>query len=240
MKVFKKIIGILVIVSFSSLTSGCATYKFGRLPSPYIIDYPNSATQKDVSVAVKFLNPIEALSVFDCEMDKRDMAPVFIVIENKGQDSYSFKKADVDSSYLSGEEAAKKCSRSTMGRVVTYGALGLFVIAWVVFIPMAIAEMINCPKINAQMKTDYCTNEIPDTTVGPGRSLSGVMFVTPFKSADPFVIPLVNCQSGQKLLFKFKHDQSIPSETLVSQNKKDEKVTTPKGTIEPKQNFGPK
>lgn len=232
MKLFYKIICLSLIVPLLSLTSGCASYRFGRLPSPYIIDQPDAVTQQDVSVAVKFINASEALSTFDCEMNRRNISPVFIVIENKSNNTYGFRKADVDSSYISGEEAAKKCARSTMGRVATYGILGLIVILWVVFIPMAIGEMINCPRINAQMRTDYTNNEIADATIGPGRSLSGVMYVAPFKSGTAFTIPLMNRDKGEKLLFQFQYNQPIP---VNIESEKDK--TKKKEKKEPKKNF---
>ncbi len=237
---FRKIVCLVVAFSILTVTSGCASYKFGRLPSPYIIDQPNATTQDSVSVAAKFMDSLEALTIFDCEMNKRNMSPVFIVIENKSSNSFGFRKADVDSSYVSGEEAAKKCARSTMGRVVTYGVLGLVVILWIVFIPMAIGEMINCPKINAQMRTDYCSNEIADATIGPGRSLSGVMFVKPFKSGEAFTIPLVNKETGQRLLFKFEHTQQGSVGLSAPEKKKDNKKPQTTKKVEPKQNFGTK
>ena len=120
-----------------------------------------------------------------------------------------------------------------MGRVLSYGALGAIVIAWVVFIPMAIGEAINCPRINAQIRSDYLSNEIADTTIGPGRSISGVMFVAPFRSGELFTIPLVNKDTGEKLLFQFQNSQ-LGTSYVEPQEKKEvkEKKT-------PKQNFGP-
>lgn len=234
MKLLYRVISCLLIIPILSLTSGCASYRFGRLPSPYIIDQPNAITQKDVSVAVKFISSSEALTTFDCEMNKRNISPVFIVIENKGSSTYGFRKTDVDSSYISGEEAAKKCARSTMGRVATYGVLGLIVILWVVFIPMAIGEMINCPKINAQMRADYISNEIADATIGPGRSLSGVMYVAPFKSGTTFTIPLINRETSERLLFQFQYNQPTPVNIQTTLTKEESKEKQ-----EPKKNFGP-
>lgn len=62
MKLLYRVISCLLIIPILSLTSGCASYRFGRLPSPYIIDQPNAMAQKDVSVAVKFMNASEALT----------------------------------------------------------------------------------------------------------------------------------------------------------------------------------
>ncbi len=239
MKLLYRFVSCLLIIPVLLLTSGCASYRFGRLPSPYIQDQPNAITQNGVSAAVNFLSVSEALATFDCEMGPRKINPVFIIIDNKSNVAYSFRKADVDTSYLSAEEVAKKCARSTMTRVATYGILGLVVILWVVFIPMAIGEMINCPRINAQMRSDYLGNEIADTTIGPGRSISGVMFVAPFRSGELSTIPLVNREPGEKLLFQFQNSQSGVTYAPPEKKKENAKKEESKKKKQPTQNFGP-
>ena len=234
MKLFYRIISFLLVIPVLLLTSGCASYRFGRLPSPYVNDHPNPMTQGGVSVAVKYFSTSEALTAFDCDMCPKKINPVFIVIDNKSNTAYGFRKADVDTSYLSAEDVAKKCARSTMGRVAGYGALGLFIILWIVLIPMAIAEGISCPRINAQMRNDYLGNEIADTTIAPNRSISGVMFVAPFRSGEMFTIPLVNKDTGEKLLFQFQNGQ-LGTTYLPPQ----EKTKNPEPKKELKQNFGP-
>ena len=200
---FKKVVCLLLIICILPHVSGCATYQFGRLPSPYIVDHPNPISQNDVSVAVKFFGCSEADTTFDCEICKRKILPIFIAIENKSNEVYHFRKADVDPNYYAAEDVAKKCARSTMGRVLSYGVLGVFIIAWIVFIPMMIAEWINCPRFNAKMRSDYISNEIADTTIVAGRSVSGVMFVAPLNRGEKLNIPLTAHSTGEKLLFEF-------------------------------------
>ena len=83
MIIFRKISCILILVPFLTFSSGCASYRFGRLPSPYINDHPAPITQKDVSVAVEFLGYSEANYNLDWELKKRKVIAVFIVINNK-------------------------------------------------------------------------------------------------------------------------------------------------------------
>ena len=235
MLVFKKVVCVILIVPLLALCSGCASYRFGRLPSPYIQDHPNPITQKDVSAVAEFLNYAQATSTFDCELIKKQVTPVFIVIENKSNTAYGFRKTDVDSSYLSAEEVAKKCARSTMGRLISYGFFALVPFVWIIFLPMLIAEMINCPTINSRMKNDYITNEIADTTIGPGRSISGIMFVAPLRSGEMFTVPLTNRETGEKLLFQFQSNQQ--GAEVIQAPKEDESKN--KRKKQPKQNFGP-
>ncbi|MBU4251755.1 MAG: hypothetical protein KKC39_05600 [Candidatus Omnitrophica bacterium] len=235
MIVFRKILCISIIVPFLAFCSGCASYRFGRLPSPYINDHPAPITQKDVSVAVEFLSYSQADSTFDCEMAKRKVTPVFIAIDNKSNAAYGFRKSDTDSSYLPAEEVAKKCARSTMSRLLGYGFLALCPFTWIIFIPMFIAEMINCPTINSRMKNDYITNEIADTTIGSNRSISGVMFVAPLSSGQLFNVPLVNRETGERLVFQFQSNQQGAVNIQPSQEKKEKD----KKKKEPKKNFGP-
>jgi hypothetical protein len=235
MKVLMRVVSCLLIVPLLSLASGCASYRFGRLPSPYINDHPAPIAQQGVSAAVEFLAYAKADSTFDCELTKKRVTPVFIVIENKSNVAYGFRKTDVDSSYISAEEVAKKCARSTMSRLLGYGFLALVPFVWLVFLPMLIGEMINCPTINSRMKNDYMTNEIADTTIAPGRSISGIMFVAPFASGELFNIPLVNRDTGEKLVFSFQSNQQgiSPIEKQEQTEKKAEKQN------KPKQNFSP-
>ncbi|MBN2483906.1 MAG: hypothetical protein JXD21_06885 [Candidatus Omnitrophica bacterium] len=232
---FKQVVTYFTLLCFVISTSGCASYQFGRLPSPYVIDHPQSITQNDVSVVAQVMNCDKAVTTFDCEMCEKKIQPVFIVIDNKSDSTYSFAKGDVVSHYLTAEEVAKKCARSTMGRVLSYGFLGLFIITWIIFIPMAIAEAINCPKINSRMRADYADSEIPDATIGPGRSLSGIMFVPQFTSDDKLIIPLVDRATGERLLFRFR-DYQMPFRNNEESMKKDKPEVdtsnkTPKSNI---------
>ncbi len=235
MKLFYRVVCGLLIIPVLALTSGCASYRFGRLPSPYMGDQPNAVTQNDVSVAIKIMSCSEGLAVFDCEMCKRKINPVFIIIENKSGNTYSFRKGDIDSSYLPSEEVFKKCARSTMGRLAPYGLLALCPFTWIVFIPMFISEVINCPSINSRMRSDYTSSEIADSTIGPGRSISGVMFVAPFKSGELFTVPLVNKETGERVLFQFQNSQL--GAVFAGQENKEKSETKEK--VEPKKNFGP-
>lgn len=238
MKLFYRIISCLLIIPVLSLTAGCASYRFGRLPSPYINDHPAPITQNGVSVAIEILNYVKADSTYDCELTKKKVVPVFIVIDNRSDVAYGFRKSDVDSSFICAEEVAKKCARSTMTRLLTYGFFALCPFVWIIFIPMLIGEMINCPTINSRMKNDYMTNEIADTTIGPGRSISGVMFVAPLASGELFNIPIVNRVTGERLVFGFQSNQQGAMTVEPEKNKEVTKAEEAKKEVHPKQNFG--
>jgi len=181
----------------------------------------------------------EADSTFDCELTKKKVTPVYIVIDNRSNVAYGFRKTEVDSSYLSAEEVAKKCARSTMSRLLGYGFLALCPFLWIIFLPMVIAEMINCPTINSRMRNDYITNEIADTTIGPNRSISGIMFVAPLQSGQLFSIPLTNRDTGEKLLFQFQCNQQGAVGIQSATENKEDKNDKDKKKNQPKQNFGP-
>jgi len=203
----KNLVCCLIITPFLSLSSGCASYRLGRLPSPHISDYPDSITQKNVSVAIKAIDPFEATDTFGCEMVPRKINPVFIVIDNKSNDVYAFKKADVDPNYLSAEQVAKGCAGSRMARVqerlLSFGIVE-FAIMWIVLVPRAIVDAITCPRRNAQMERAYLRNEIADTAIEPGRSINGVMFLAAISSGGLFSIPLINRETKERLLFQFR------------------------------------
>lgn len=231
MLTFKKVVCCLVIVPLLSLSSGCASYRIGRLPSSHINDYPNSIIQKNVSVAIKTIDPYEeAEDTFGCDMAPRKINPVFIVINNKSNDAYGFRKADVDSSYLSAEEVAKSCAGSRLGRakgrLLGFGVAGL-AIMWIALIPMSIVDLFTSPRRNAQMRKAYLRNEIADTTIEPGRAINGVMFATSIRSDKLFTIPLINRETGERLLFQFRISESgavnVEKSKEVKENKKPKK-----------------
>jgi hypothetical protein len=87
------------------------------------------------------------------------------------------------------------------------------------------------------MKNDYMTNEIADTTIGPNRSISGIIFVAPLSSGQLFNVPLVNRETGERLVFQFQSNQQGAVNIQSSQGKKEKEKEKEKK--EPKKNFGP-
>ena len=186
-KMFQKTTSLLIAISLMSLISGCGSFYAGRLPSNYIEDYANFIKLKDITVAVKFYNCDEAKETFSCNMDKKGIHPVFIVIDNKSNVTYGFRKENIDSRYIYAVKAARSCFLSKM----KYGGI------WP---PLHI----RVSKINENMKNDYLSKEIADVSVEPGNSLSGVIFLKSIKSGEKLNIPLINRNDGTRLIFEFQ------------------------------------
>ena len=184
---FKRIVLFLIPISLIAIISGCGAYYPIRLPSNYVEDYANSVKLKDVSVVVKFFDCDDAKETFGCNMCTRKVQPVFILINNKSNVAYGFRKANIDSNYIYAEKAAKKCARN---KIIHGGP-------WP---PL----YVRIHKINDNIRKDYLAKEIVDVYVEPGRILSGVIFINPFKSGEKLNIPLINRKDGKRLVFEFQ------------------------------------
>ncbi|MDP8266440.1 MAG: hypothetical protein P9M07_05780 [Candidatus Aceula meridiana] len=184
----KRTVLFFTLVSLTLIISGCGGYYAGRLPSNYVEDYVDAVNLNSVSVAVKFFDYDEANEIFSCDMRGRGIQPVFIVIDNKSDVAYGFRKANVEASYVYAEEAAKKCARNQLVYAGPWPPLHVRII-----------------KINDNIRKDYLAKEIVDVSVEPNSDISGVMFIHPLESGEKFRIPLINRKDGSRLVFEFQN-----------------------------------
>ncbi|MBI5873334.1 MAG: hypothetical protein HZB36_04235 [Candidatus Omnitrophica bacterium] len=70
--------------------------------------------------------------------------------------------------------------------------------------------------------------------------MSGVMYVAPFKSGEAFNIPLINKETGSKLIFQFQNIQIGSVGTSVQEVMKEKETENKTPAPQPTQNFGPK
>ena len=167
------------------LLSGCGGYFPEKLPGEYIEDHPDSVRLGDVFAFAKIFDCTEAKSTFSCDMCKKGVQPVFIVMDNKSDVTYRFRKANVDSGYIYAEKAAMSCALSHMKGGI-----------W----PPA---HVRINKINQGIMKDYTAKEIGDGLVEPGQALSGVMFIEPIENGERIDIPLISREDGERLMFQF-------------------------------------
>ncbi len=185
---FKRALLFFILVFLMVAISGCGGYYAGRLPSNYVEDYVDAVNLNGVSVAVKFFDYDEASEIFSCDMRGREIQPVFIVIDNKSDVAYGFRKASVEPNYIYAEEAARKCARNQWIHAGPWPPLHVRII-----------------KINNKIRKDYLAKEIVDVSVDPNSDISGVMFIHPLASGEKFSIPLINRKNGNKLVFEFQN-----------------------------------
>jgi len=191
--------GWMVLISF--VLTGCATYQAARLPSNDINSTAQSQDQNGLKAGVKFFDARESKQVFGVGKLYERFQPVYIVIDNRSQDVYEFKKRDINKTNTPAEEVAKICGFNTAARATTYGVAGLFI--WPLLIP-AVVDGVGSSNANQKMQSDFAYKEIPDERIQVNGLLNGVVFVDKMKEGEEFVIRLRNVGTGEVKLFSFK------------------------------------
>lgn len=182
-------------------TSGCATYHSGRLPSGNVNSYANCQDQNGLKVAVKFFDAKESKQTFGVGKLYSLYQPVYIVIDNRSENVYEFKKSTLNKSSVPAEEVAKECGFSTAGRATAYGVAGLFI--WPFLIP-AVVDGVGSAQANQKMESDYTYKEIKDDRIARNGLLTGIVFLDKMKDGEELVVRLRNLDADSVKLFSFK------------------------------------
>lgn len=196
----RKIVLPLVIIILLIL-QGCASYRASRLPSTDVTSFANYQDQDGLKVAVKFFDARESKSVFGVGKVSQLYQPVYIVIDNRTNGTYEFKKRMLNKQSAPAEEVAKNCGFSTVGRATSYGVAGLFI--WPLLIP-AVVDGVGSAQANVKMEDDYMFKEIKDGRIQPNGLLNGVVFFDKMKDGEELAIRLQNVETNEIKLFSFR------------------------------------
>jgi len=184
----RKSVGVIIVL-ISIFTSGCSSYLPGRLPSSFAEDYPNVIVKNNVSVAVKIFTCNESREAFDCELCDMNIQPIFIAINNKSNQQYSFKKEDINLKFIESKDVAKMCARSWFEHFFLWPPV-----------------LVRSRKINREMREDFIEKEIKDSSILPKTDLTGMFFVSPMKSGEKLTIQLINRETSERVVFEFNKD----------------------------------
>lgn len=106
MKTLARLLAIAVLMFLLLMALGCASFR----PVPMEqVPFKNRAVKQsddDVNVTVVVLSPEESEKIFGTELSSRDIQPVWIEIQNKGQAPYWFFPIHTDPGYFSPAEVA--------------------------------------------------------------------------------------------------------------------------------------
>jgi hypothetical protein len=194
----KKII-YLIVVCF--ILSSCASYSGGRLPSIDVESFANNLDQDGLKVGVQFYDAQESKKLFGIGCVADNYQTVYIVIDNRSNNSYDFKKRTINKTSAPAEEVADKCKFNTAGRAAGYGVAGLII--WPLLIP-AVVDGTGSAKANDRMEDDFMYKEIKDGRVAPNGVLNGIVFFDKMKDGEELVIRLSNLDTEEIKLFSFK------------------------------------
>lgn len=193
----------IALIAVSYILTGCASYSVALLPTKDVFNYPSRQVQKEVYVVADILDAKETKQIFQFQLQQKNIQPVFVVIDNRSNQTYQFSKSDINKQLLSADQAADKCKFSTIGRATTYGIAGLFI--WPFLIP-AVVDGVGAHQANVKIEEDYMFKEIKDDRILPNGILNGVVFVPNMKKGEDFIIRLKNFDTSEILSFSFKNE----------------------------------
>ena len=150
--------------------------------------------------AAYFFNATESKKTFGVGKVYRLYQPVFIAINNRTTDTYTFRRESMKPASVSAEDVAKECKFSTAWRAGTYGVMGLFLLPLII---PAIVDGIGSAQANKEMKTDYLLKEIPNGEIDPGAALFGVAFVERKNYDGTLTISLKDVNRTDEKFYRF-------------------------------------
>ncbi|MFA5119280.1 MAG: hypothetical protein WC695_10645 [Candidatus Omnitrophota bacterium] len=198
----RKVICLSLVIPVTLLFSGCASYSPGVSPLSDINASVHTKQDSGVTVGVRELGPKEIRATFKRNIHKHFVAPVYIVINNKSQDTYQFRKNSVNKSLFSANETADKGKFSVFWRVLPFSPFIVSVFLWPFLIP-ALVGGLGAVNANKLMRADYVKKEIDERDILPEETLSGFLYFDSRVKGESFVIRLKNLSSEQMAVFEF-------------------------------------
>ena len=190
-------------------------YQGIHLPSLDVGSYPNRMEQQGVSVAALLFTPDETRDRVHIDLRRDRIQPLMIVMRNDSDQTYAFRKADVDARYLTARGAARGAQVHPVvhtARLVRWlvwllpGALFNAVIEPSTGLPFdGVDEIARRPPTprNRDVREDFLRHEIADGQIAPRESMSGLMFLHPPKLGSMLQVKLVNTRTQEPLVFVF-------------------------------------
>lgn len=189
-----------MMITIAVMSSGCATYKVHNLPTRDVYNLSNRQEKEGVIVAVKFFEPDEIKKIFGTDTLKNGIEPVYIIIDNRSSNTYSFSKARINKTTIPAEVVAERCGFRTAARMTRWGLPAVAI--WPLLIP-AVVDGVGSSKANKQMAEDYAYKEIRDQRILPDGMLNGCVFIDRMKPGEYFDIRIQAIESDKGLLFSF-------------------------------------
>ena len=199
----KKIICFIAIFMYLITSSGCASYRTsGAMPSTNIVDYSSRQTKEGITIAVGFLDNGEISRVFQRNMRQVGIQPVFIIIQNRGQEKLQFTREMVNWQTMFPNEAAKKCEFNVFMRVVWFSPLMISALFLPILIPVIMNGM-GATKSNAEMLSDYSEKEIKFGYIKSGEKMQGFVYLDARIEKRDLLISLLKINTGSQVNFNF-------------------------------------
>ncbi|MEW6268738.1 MAG: LssY C-terminal domain-containing protein [Thermodesulfobacteriota bacterium] len=153
--------------------AGCVAY---RPTPPDPAGFANRArtqTQGDVTVTAAVLDAHEASRAFGVSLYRRGIQPIWLEVQNRGENPYLLSKPSIDPHYYSPLEAAYVSHYRTTGWLPEAGPASLLLFPLVV--PGAI-QSVSAGRANEAMDEYFLAQGFGDEVIGAGETVSGFVF----------------------------------------------------------------
>ncbi len=229
-KMLKKTISFVLAVTTSFLFTGCATYHSVDYKWDDYKAWEYVQENSGVQVYIKYLDRQDIGKVFQRALYKHDIYPVYAVVENKSNDTISFKKDMIASGVAYAWEAAEAVKSSGLARTGIFWLVSLII--WP-FILIAIPLGMNANSVNTRVYKDYAQKEFSFGEISPGRIAYGFMYLKRMDIRSNLEFRMVNLTNNAEIKFSFASPEYLKKD-LTPEVKKEERIRR-----EPKKNFGP-
>ena len=161
---------------------------------------PGTVQQAGVSVNVQCLTAEETNDIFDTDLVGKGIQPLVITIHNDSQQTYQFRKADVDDHYIPAATAARAAYENPIAESAGVATRALSKV-WSL-LPHKQKEALPSSVLNKEVRASFVREEIADADIGPGGSRSGFMYTKPQQPGSHISVRLINSQTQEPLVFE--------------------------------------
>ncbi len=166
-----------------------------------------------VTLIIKTLDPDETSMIFSGALTRNGIQPLLLQIDNRSDQAYAFRKADVEGDVPASQAAhyAYADSATTAVRTTKWLVLSapIDAVGWAVkSVLRARVEAVrnvtkHKPEENRDIQADFMRMELADQAVDPQGSLIGYVFIHLPQPKSPINIKLTNVNTHEPLVFEF-------------------------------------
>jgi hypothetical protein len=177
---------------------GCVSYHPRPVQDVGFAARAQSKSEGDVRVTVAVLDEKESQAVFGVALYRRGIQPVWLEVENRGDDPYVLSKPSLDPQYYSSLEAAYVNHFRATRWLPAIGPFSL--LFFPALIPGGI-EYLSAVVANREMDADFHEKGFGNEIILPGETRSGFVFTTLDEGTKRVSVVLYGAGQQRRLTF---------------------------------------
>ena len=163
----------IALVLHVAALEGCVSYQPAPLEAVSFREYAKTQEKADVEVTAAALGRADAEKLFPVHLDRNGIQPVWLEVQNRGEDHYAFFQRSVDRDYFSASETAYKSHYSATKRFLSYGLISVLLWPLLIFAPI---QFVSARIANDKMEEHIVEQGIGNFILAPGEHRSGFVF----------------------------------------------------------------